>query len=401
MSISMPLTRGYGGPMFSRIAAAVLALGLATSLTSAASAASATSATDATRSKAVAVTVLGRGYGHGHGLSQYGAQGAALKGKTHRQILGFYYPGLAVGRSAGDVSVLISADRTSDVMVGARTGLIVKQVTGSKTVKLAAAKPRAQRWRITPVSGNSRIDYFQRGWRRLTTLKGDAEFSAGGQPITLFVTNKTKVAYRGVLRSSRGDTVNILPLDSYVQGVVPLEVFPSWKPEALESQAVAARTYAAFERRQPLAPHYEICDTTQCQVYGGYSAETPTTNAAVRATAKQVLTKGGLPAFTQFSASNGGWTSAGGFPYLPEKKDPYDTFSGNPYNTWTATIKAAAIEKALPAIGTLVSVEVTKRDSHGIRATEVEITGTDTSTEISGDDFRSWFGLRSTYFAIG
>ena len=35
----------------------------------------------------------GRGYGHGVGMCQCGAQGMARKGKTARQILGFYYPG--------------------------------------------------------------------------------------------------------------------------------------------------------------------------------------------------------------------------------------------------------------------------------------------------------------------
>ena len=38
-------------------------------------------------------TIAGHGFGHGHGMSQYGANGAARKGLTHRQILGFYYPG--------------------------------------------------------------------------------------------------------------------------------------------------------------------------------------------------------------------------------------------------------------------------------------------------------------------
>ena len=35
----------------------------------------------------------GRGYGHGVGMCQWGAQGKALKGYDHRDILGFYYPG--------------------------------------------------------------------------------------------------------------------------------------------------------------------------------------------------------------------------------------------------------------------------------------------------------------------
>jgi stage II sporulation protein D len=38
----------------------------------------------------------GRGYGHGIGMSQWGAQALALQGKTHNQILGFYYPGASL-----------------------------------------------------------------------------------------------------------------------------------------------------------------------------------------------------------------------------------------------------------------------------------------------------------------
>jgi SpoIID/LytB domain protein len=37
-------------------------------------------------------TVDGHGYGHGHGMSQYGAQGAALKGLSYSKIIDFYYP---------------------------------------------------------------------------------------------------------------------------------------------------------------------------------------------------------------------------------------------------------------------------------------------------------------------
>ena len=89
------------------------------------------------------------------------------------------------------------------------------------------------------------------------------------------MTAKSRVAYRGTLRAIKGDTVNILPLDDYLKGVVPREVPASWKPAAVQAQAVAARTYAAFGRREPQASHYQICDTTACQVYGGYSDEGP------------------------------------------------------------------------------------------------------------------------------
>ena len=35
----------------------------------------------------------GRGYGHGIGMSQWGAQALAKQGRTHPQILAFFYPG--------------------------------------------------------------------------------------------------------------------------------------------------------------------------------------------------------------------------------------------------------------------------------------------------------------------
>ena len=51
-----------------------------------------------------------------------------------------------------------------------------------------------------------------------------------------------------------------------------------WSPDAVQAQAVAARTYAAYERAHPLTAHYQICDTTSCQVYGGTTSEHPAAN---------------------------------------------------------------------------------------------------------------------------
>src|SRR5690606_2556523 len=151
------------------------------------------------------------------------------------------------------------------------------------------------------------------------------------------------VRYRGALRSAitaQGTTarrtVNVLPLDHYLQGVVASEMPSSWHANAIRSQAVAARTYAAHPRQSPLSSLYDICDTTSCQVYGGVAKEHDNTTAAIRATAGQILTSGGKPAFTQFSSSSGGWTAASDkFSYMPAKQDPYDGWSGNPNHNWT------------------------------------------------------------------
>ena len=40
----------------------------------------------------------GRGQGHGAGLCQWGAAGLAREGKTYREILGHYYPGVEIVR---------------------------------------------------------------------------------------------------------------------------------------------------------------------------------------------------------------------------------------------------------------------------------------------------------------
>ena len=130
--------------------------------------------------------------------------------------------------------------------------------------------------------------------------------------------------------------MNRVPLDAYVQAVVPNEMPALWHQAALRAQAIAARSYAAYEVSHSNNPVYQLCDTSLCQVYGGKSSEYPSTNEAVAKTAGQIRTHHGSAAFTQFSASDGGWTSDGGQPYLPAQKDPYDGWSGNPVHTWAA-----------------------------------------------------------------
>ncbi|MDO9456751.1 SpoIID/LytB domain-containing protein [Nocardioides sp.] len=366
--------------------------------------ATATAAPDA---RAATVRLVTNGFGHGHGLSQYGAQAQALAGRSTQQILRFYYPSLANGTATGTMKVLLSADTTTDVVVLDRPGLRVRSLGNARTYRLD--KPAAaRRWRITPASGGRSTIAWKgaRGsWHTARTVPGEAELSAGGQPVTL-VTPSGRRAYRGALRSALPSagartrhTVNVVPLESYLRGVVPREVFPSWKPAALRAQAVAARTYAAFERADYSRRYFHVDDTTSSQVYGGVTNEVSSTDAAIKATARQVLTSGGRPAFTQFSASNGGWMSAGSQPYLVAKQDPYD----DRYQGVTDSIAAGELERAFPAIGTFQRVEVVTRDGNGQwggRVTLIRIVGSQTSTAVSGETFRSYFGLNSSWFDL-
>ncbi len=288
------------------------------------------------------ITLRGRGNGHGHGMSQYGAKGAAERGRSYRRIISFYYPHTAWARTRGAVRVLLTADTSRDTVVGARRGLQVRAVGGSWR---PLSRSGAQRWRLIEIARNrTAVDVALRGrsgWTRVRTIRGDAEVSAGGKPVRLFRSGGS-ARYRGILRSvtpdagaSEGrrdrDTVNVLAMEDYLRGVVPLEMPALWDEQAVRAQAVAARSYAAYERAHPPRGHYQLCDTTSCQVYGGVDAEQPGSNAAIRATRRQARFAGGEPAFTQFSASNGGWTAKGSFRYLPAKRDRNERGSGNPY----------------------------------------------------------------------
>ena len=205
------------------------------------------------------VTLEGRGYGHGRGMSQYGAQSAASDhGRTYRQILAFYYPGLEVGEARGSIEVLISSDTGDDVIVKQAAGLSLRQLSNGNTWNLGNVAPRATRWRLTAANGgaSTKVSYFQNRWRSHRVVSGEAEFFSA-TPLALIDPAGTR-RYQGTLRSVTSpegdrDTVNVVSLEAYLRGVVPREVPALWDPEAVRAQAVAARTYADYRARPPEA----------------------------------------------------------------------------------------------------------------------------------------------------
>ena len=356
-------------------------------------------------------TLRGHGYGHGHGMSQYGAYGAARQGLGYRRIADFYYPGTSWGSTRSRMRVHVTSDTTTDLVVSPAAGLRVHDL-GSGAAYPLPAIPGVKRWRLNVDGNKTVVGYLTSAWHRYqpggrATLVGDGQFGAD-VPLTLWTPSGSRT-YRGGLRAasptpgtSARDTVNIVSLDAYVQGVIAAEMPASWSPEAVKAQAVAARTYAAWSRDQNLDRYWHICDTTSCQVYRGLSAEDDRSNAAVAATARQILTYGGAAAFTQFSSSSGGWLSAGSRPYLVAKPDPYDDHAANPVHDWTLKLSAGRIENAYPGIGRLNRLRVIRRDGNGQwggRVVTIVLDGRRKDVTISGDTFRFRFGLRSTWFA--
>lgn len=127
-----------------------------------------------------------------------------------------------------------------------------------------------------------------------------------------------ELAASGVLSvSSVPSTINVLLPDNvtvvtmdfeeYLRGVVPSEMYPTWHADALRAQAVAARSYAAYQVAHPR--HWDkgahVCTTTHCQVWRD-DPYPETTNAAVADTRGVVATYGSsiISAFF-FSQCNG------------------------------------------------------------------------------------------------
>jgi SpoIID/LytB domain protein len=354
------------------------------------------------------LTVTGSGWGHGHGMSQWGAQGAALQGMSYDQILAFYYPGTTLG-SLGDgkVKVLLTADTDNNLKVQAAPGLKLVDLGRHKKYRL----PSARAWKLKQVNGHVRVYRKTGHWHRYRPkghpyLAGDGQFkSTSSHRVTVKLPSGTR-EYRGAVRFTRQDSVNVVGLEQYLRGVVPAEVFTSWQPAALQAQAVAARSYAAFERADAAGGYFDVYDSTRSQAYYGTQEEDPSTDAAIAATANRVVTYGGQVAFTQFSSSNGGWTATGSKPYLVAQPDPYDApASGDPHLTWVKQVPVATLLSAYPALGTLQSVQITDRDGSVTQpddgwVQQVTLKGTASTVTISGYRFYDLYDLKSAYFSI-
>jgi SpoIID/LytB domain protein len=338
----------------------------------------------------------GHGYGHGVGMSQYGAYGYAQHGYTYDQILAHYFPGTKLGAAPTATIRVLLADGRKALTIASDQPIAVVDGTGA-THTLAAGKTKLTAALQLPADGQAAV-----------TLTPPLTFSATtGSTLTL------GRPYRGQLVVDVVDgklrAVNVVALESYLDGVVPAEMPPTWSPEALKAQAVASRSYALATRL--LAAPYDVYADTRSQAYLGVKAETPATDAAVAATAGQVLWYGKKIATTFFSSTSGGETETasdvwGGVspPYLVSVPDPYDTIS--PYHDWgPVPVTAQTIATQLKVPGAVVDAETTANPAGRVATLDVSsLAGApplETVTPIVGTTVQTKLGLRSTWFDVG
>lgn len=345
----------------------------------------------------------GGGWGHGVGMSQYGAYGQALEGRTYSEILAHYYQGTGLAQHG---TLALRSNALSTVPEALWVGLDQNQTKVTFEAIGGALDlcqvndgtgpcPRPEHpqpgeiWTLEKVSGGCR--FFRNGVAVGPQAGGCRASISWNETTTRIKLNGREYAYGTVkIRTSFVESGNFhvslaIDLEDYMKGIA--EMPAHWAPEALKAQAVAARTFAVYrfltyerpllrtESDAGLADSRKatcwchVRDWSIDQVYLGYSQETgvnsPNWLGAVAATAKEVVIYEGADwaSFTRdkvagafyFSSSAGftennidGFGSSVQYPYLVSVDDHWSTNGGlNPNAYWEKDVAAPVLAAAL------------------------------------------------------
>ena len=414
--------------------------------------------------------IHGSGFGHGIGLSQYGAQGMATDGSSSDEIIEHYFPGASVSPTPMPSNLIVGLlqDRVADnrrfiavrsegvggagkgltIMLGATKisaptktaitfGVINNQVVAygpsgiyqdAKHQNIAAATATITWGKQTSGTKKSTVANIASANTSATAKNNLGSYCAFNN-----CSHRYKYGYL-TIAPYVGGTLNVTNTvrldDEYLYGLG--EMPSSWKPAALESQAIAGRSYAFMKyKAKPTSPYRAQC---ACQIYAttvdqnfvGFAKEYATSGtswvAAVDATAGKVAMYNGRVIETFFSSSTGGYTQplveawgTSGYPWLTKVDDHWSTASPNPNAKWTQTISQSALVGKLRAAGVnvkdIATFSVTHRYASGAvseisvvdsvgRVTVISVIPTmlrPSSPNISPSGLRSIFGLKSTY----
>jgi len=214
--------------------------------------------------------------------------------------------------------------------------------------------------------------------------------------------------YRGsieVRRLSGSDmtVINVVSLREYLYGNVPPEIGGKSPAEALKAQAVVSKMYAVNNKGKHAGTGFDICATTHCQVYKGYSVEVAECNKAIDMVYDKVITYNGEPIkHAYYFASGGGSTEdvrnvwGSSYPYLVSVSDEYEKIY-----TWTKTLRASDVKAMLPEVGNVLGITITKTAPTG-RVTQLAVSGTSRGEPLyfSNEKCRTLFGLNSQLYTI-
>ena len=309
-------------------------------------------------------TFTGSGYGHGVGLSQYGAKGQALEGKSATEILNYYFPQAQVTPVADTATISVNIAHQVSALS------LVLPATDTATVVFDTAV-------ATSLPQNSTLDFAITGklisgpggigkiwivkWNNpqsvVSVNVGKTKFQVSHGYIQLKAVNAPGIGFRI-------EATNWLRLhDEYLYGIA--EVPSSWPAAALQSQVIASRTYALMRMNSiKKACDCHVYNSKYDQAFVGYSKEGEPRygqfwKAAVDATAVDegsglAITINQLPVSVFFSSSSGGMTQRAvdvwgtDIPHLVSVADPWsvDPAVNKNYASWTKKVSQKVMAKA-------------------------------------------------------
>jgi stage II sporulation protein D len=300
---------------------------------------------------------------------------------------------------AGGATVPISAaqayqlrvainQQAKEINIGASTSAIVTDGNGRKLGDLQAQKG------LVAVAGKEAVKLGNEQLNRLWVKP-----QSGGY---VWIGDRW---YRGMVEviptGSKLVAVNHVDLEEYLYSVLGAEMGGHFPPEALKAQAVAARSYAIYKSQSTADKLFDVDNTQTTQVYKGLSSETNTTQAAVRATARQVMTYQGKIILAVFHAASGGhtenvediWSSP--VPYLRGVPD-FDR--DTPAYAWTKTLSPIELSKSL-GVNNIKAILPDRTSKFG-SVLSAKVVGDRGEQIIKGTRLRSLLKLRSLRFTV-
>ncbi len=146
--------------------------------------------------------------------------------------------------------------------------------------------------------------------------------------------------------------VNILPLEAYIAGVLPYETSNSWPLETLKAFAITIRSYTLSHRNKHFDRYgFDLCNTTDCQVYKGAGKVNQRILDAVLGTEGEILVYGSEIVNAYYSSSVGGvtvsaedaWGGQDKMPYLKAVETPWERYMTHSNGFWTYEISPSAL----------------------------------------------------------
>ncbi|MCV3215217.1 SpoIID/LytB domain-containing protein [Plectonema radiosum NIES-515] len=297
-----------------------------------------------------------------------------------------------VAPAQASVILRVAIERgVNQVKVGSSTTAIVKDGSGRTLGQL----PSMSSYYAQAISGGVALDRWRSGlfWIE-PTGKG-----------FVYIGDRW---YRGrtlVIPTDKGLTaVNWVDIEEYLYSVIGGEMDANWPQEALQAQAIAARTYALYEReKQRSNPIYDVGDTPdRWQIYKGVISESGGIYKAVDATSGQVLTYKNQIILSVFHACSGGHTEnvedvwGNTLPYLRAVQDFDQNISEC---SWVKTFSSAQISAMIPSVGNVKDMLTEAFSPFGSVKT-LKIVGDKGTKVLQGEEVRTALKLKSTRFRV-